>query len=174
MVEFGLLALPFLATIFAIFEVGYVTFEGEMLQASINNASRQLLTGQAQLANIVTASQFVQTYLCPTGGPQKIPTNFDCSKLVVDVRPASSFTSVDLTNSIYKTATQFCPAAPNQVSVLRVVYPLPAIFPLSLLTSNVGVVTDVPSQPGPKHILMGVALFETENFAASYSPPPGC
>ena len=145
-----------------------------MLQGAMNNAARQLLTGQAQLASISTATQFVQTYLCPTNGTQKVPSNFDCSKIVVDVRPASSFASADLTNTIYKTATQFCPAAPNQVSVLRIVYPLPAIFPLSLFSSNLGVVTDVPSQPGPKHILMGIALFQTENFAASYSPPSGC
>ena len=140
----------------------------------MNSAARQMLTGQLQANGVSTAASFVSTYLCPSSGTKKLPSNFDCSKLIVDVRPASSFTAADTTNAVYKQTTKFCPGGPNQITLVRIIYPLPAILPVSLFNSSLGVVTDVPSQPGMYHILMGEALFQTENFAASYTPPAGC
>ena len=90
------------------------------------------------------------------------------------MRPASSFTSADTTNAVYRQTPKFCPGAPNQITLMRIIYPLPAIFPVSLYNTDLGVVSDVPGQAGRYHILMGEALFQTENFAASYTPPAGC
>ena len=177
-VEFGLLAMPFLAVVLGIFEVAYVEFQGELLQSSINTAYRQMLTGQMQGSStpVTTGQQFVSTYLCQAGGARTLPSQFDCGKLVVDVRTATSFAASDETNDVYKTSGTFCPGAPGQVVMMRVTYPLPSILPLDLLnaTAHAGVVGDVPGQAGWFHILEAEALFQEENYALTYAPPSGC
>ena len=50
-VEFGLVATPFFALLFAIIEVSMVFFGGQILEKATQDASRKILTGQAQLAN---------------------------------------------------------------------------------------------------------------------------
>ena len=173
-VEFALIATPFLAVICATFELGFANFQNEMLANAVNDAARAMLTGNLQTANVTTASQFVSTYMCQAS-QRTLPAFFDCSKLIVDVRPAASFAVGDTANDFYKSGTnQFCPGQPGQVMVVRVAYPLPAILPVNLFSRTVGVVTDVPNQPGRFHILMSAALFEEENYAGSYAPPPGC
>lgn len=172
--EFGLIAMPFLAIICAIFEVAYVDFENEMLAGAVSKASRAMLTGQTQAANVSSAAQFVSTYLCPATG-RTLPANFNCNNFIVDVRPAASFSAGDVANDFYKSASnKFCPGAPGQIVVIRVAYPLGAIFPLNLFSRNVGVVNDVPSVSGWNHILMGAALFQEETYSGSFTPPAGC
>ena len=175
-IEFGLIGLPFLAIVCAIFEVAYVDFENEMLAAAVTKAARAMLTGQTQAANITTKTQFVSTYLCPTTGPRPLPSNFNCSNLIVDVRTASSFVNGDMSNDFYSTplTNQFCPGAPGQIVVVRVAYPLAAIFPLNLFSRTSGVVNNVPGLTGWYHILMGEALFQEELYGSSYAAPAGC
>ena len=174
-VEFALIAMPFLAIICAIFEIAYVNFENEMLSDAVTKASRSMLTGKTQIANISTAAQFITTYICPTTGGRVLPSNFNCSNLIVDVRPATSFVSGDVSNDFYKSASnKYCPGAPGQIVVLRIAYPLGAIFPLSLFNRNVGVVNDVPGMSGNFHILMSAALFQEETYSGSFTAPNGC
>lgn len=175
-VEFGLIAIPFLAIICAIFEIAYVDFESELLSGAVTQAARAMLTGQTQSANITTAAQFVSTYLCPASGPRMIPSNFNCNNLIVDVRTAASFVGGDMTNDIYATPStnKFCPGGPGQIVVMRVAYPLGAIFPLNLFSRTAGVVTNVPNMTGSYHILMGEALFQEELYGAAYAAPTGC
>ena len=166
--------MPFFAMIFAIFEVGYTNFENEMLSSSVNSAARAMLTGNLQTANVTTIQQFTAQYLCQATG-RTLPTNFNCANLIIDVRPSASFAAGDTTNTFYKSATnKFCPGQPGQIMVIRVAYPLPAIFPLNLLGPSGGVVTDVPNLPGNYHIIMGAALFEEENYSGTYTSPAGC
>ena len=174
-VEFGLLAMPFLALLCAIFEIGFVDFENELLSAAVTKAARAMLTGQTQGASITTAAQFVSTYLCPASGPRLLPPNFNCANLIVDVRTATSFVSGDMANDFYKSsANEFCPGAPGQIVVMRVAYPLRAIFPLDLFNPTTGVVSDVPGQSGFFHVLLGEALFQEENYTNSFTAPVGC
>ena len=174
-VEFGLLALPFLAILCAIFEIGFVDFENEMLSAAVTKAARAMLTGQTQGASVTTTAQFISTYLCPTSGPRLVPSNFNCANLIVDVRTATSFVSGDMANDFYKSAgNEFCPGAPGQIVVMRVAYPLRALFPLDLFNPKAGVVQDVPGQSGYFHILLGEALFQEENYTNSFTAPVGC
>ncbi len=173
-VEFGLIALPFLATLCATFEVGYVNIENEMLASAVTSAARTMLTGDLQASKTSSAQDFVSQYLCPSKG-RLVPTNFDCSKLIVDVRPATSFLSGDLSNAFYRSGdNQFCPGGPGQIVVMRVAYPLRAIFPLNLMNRTVGLVNDVPGQSGWHHILMGEAIFQEEAYTTGFTPPSGC
>ncbi len=175
-VEFGLIALPFLAVICAIFEVAYVTFENELLAGAVNKAARAMLTGQTQAASVDTAAKFVSTYLCPATGTRLLPSNFNCNNLIVDVRTAASFTAGDMSKSFYASSgtNKFCPGAAGQIVVLRVAYPLPALLPLNLYNGALGTVSNVPGLPGNYHILLGEALFQEELFSTSYQAPSGC
>ena len=47
-VEFGLVAAPFLALIFAIMETAIVFFAGQALETAVADSARLILTGQAQ------------------------------------------------------------------------------------------------------------------------------
>lgn len=173
-VEFGLIALPFLATLCAIFELGYANFQNEMLANAVNGAARAMLTGSLQTANVTTAKQFVSNYLCPSAN-RRMPLSFNCSNLIIDVRPATTFAAGNTANDFYKSAAnKFCPGQPGQIVVMRVAYPLPAILPLNLFNRTAGVVNDVPGLSGSYHILMASALFEEENYSGSYAPPAGC
>ena len=61
-VEFALVAAPFLALLVAIFETALVFFAGRVLDEVTEEASRYILTGQAQKSNM-TQSQFLN-YVC--------------------------------------------------------------------------------------------------------------
>ena len=162
--------MPFLAIIGAIFEVAYYDFQNEMLANSVNLSARAMLTGRLQTAGVNTAQQFATNYVCP-----KLPTSFACANLIVDVRPATTFAAGDTKNDFYNSpSNEFFPGQPGQIMVLRVAYPLAAIFPANLFSPSGGVVTDVPNMPGRYHILSASALFEEENYAGTYTSPAGC
>ena len=173
-IEFALIALPFLAIICAIFELGFVNFQNEMLANAVTDAARAMMTGRLQTANVQSSQQFISQYLCQSSG-RSLPSNFNCSNLIVDVRSAASFAAGDTANDFYKSSGNvFCPGQPGQVVVLRVAYPLQAILPVNLFSRSAGVVSDMPNVPGNFHILMSAALFEEENYSGSYTSPSGC
>ena len=172
-IEFGLLALPFLAILCAVFELGYANFKNEMLGSAVETAARAMLTGNLQTANVTTSSQFVSNYMCPANS--FFSKNFKCSSLIIDVRPATTFAAGDTANDFYKsTSNKFCPGQPGQIIIVRVAYPLAAILPLNLFNRTAGVVNDVPNLSGNYHILMASALFQEENYSGSYTSPSGC
>ena len=172
-IEFGLLALPFLAILCAVFELGYVNFKNEMLGGAVETAARAMLTGSLQTANVTTSSQFISSYICPSNG--FFSRNFNCSNLIIDVRPATTFAAGDTANDFYKSkSNEFCPGQPGQIIIVRVAYPLAAILPLNLFNRTAGVVNDVPNLSGNYHMLMASALFQEENYSGSYTSPSGC
>jgi len=171
-VEFAFVAAPFFALMAAIFEVGYLHYENELLVSTLSEAKRALLTGGVQKNGAVTsAATFVSNYVCPANKPG-VYRNFDCSKLVVDLRPVNTFQSADLTNGFLSGQTQFCPGRAGQISLMRIAYPLPAIFPLNLFDRSVQSVT-VGNVTGNYHILLTTALFQVEDFTGG-APLPGC
>lgn len=174
-VEAGLLSFPFIGVLAATFELGYVHVQNEILANAVARAGRLMMTGQVQAnSQVKDATTFVNTYLCPSTGTRPLPTNFDCSKLIVDVRTATSFAATNMSNDIYKSATMFCPGKPGDIAIIRVAYPLGAILPLNLFDQSVGTVNDVPGSTGRYHILLGAAAFLEEPYATTYTQPTGC
>src|SRR5262245_23107316 len=55
-VEFGLVAAPFLALVFAIMETAIVFFAGQALETAVADSSRLIMTGQAQNAGFNAAA----------------------------------------------------------------------------------------------------------------------
>ena len=70
-VEFGLVALPFFALLFAIIQIGLVFFAGQALEGAVATASRMIRTGQAQQQNF-DAAKF-KDQICA-----QIETLFNC------------------------------------------------------------------------------------------------
>ena len=170
-VEFGLIALPFFGLLCAIMEVAWVSFNGEQLQAAVDRAARQVLTGRAQTNNYATVGAFTSALLCPTDGTRILPSSWDCSKLIVDIRTAVDFGSADASKAFYTQTPKYCLGNPSTIVVMRVVYPMGSIFPLSIYNPYIGLSNSVPNNPGWFHILMGTAVFKTEPYSGS---SPAC
>src|SRR6202165_2459735 len=71
-VEFGLLALPFLALTFAILETALLYFASQTLETAVANSARLIRTGQAQQQGM-SSTTFKQT-IC-----DQVGVMFDCT-----------------------------------------------------------------------------------------------
>lgn len=92
-VEFGLIAVPLFGLLFVILETALYFWATQVLETAVANASRQIYTGQFQtdpankaMANDAMRAEKFKQILC-----ENVTALFDCSKLAVDIRPASSF-----------------------------------------------------------------------------------
>src|SRR5262245_33291387 len=89
-VEFGLVAIPFFALMFAIIETGMVFFASQTLETAVADASRLIMTGQAQTQGFSQA-QFKEA-IC-----SRIYGMFNCaSGIQIDVRTAAAFGSTNM------------------------------------------------------------------------------
>jgi Flp pilus assembly protein TadG len=122
-IEFGFVALPFLALTFAILETALVFFADQTLEAAVSDASRLILTGQAQTASYSQAN--FQTQVC-----NRLYGLFDCTKLTVDVKNYSTFAAINTTppvtnGQIDNTKTGFTPGGPGCIEAVSLYYPWP-------------------------------------------------
>ncbi len=154
-VEFGFVAIPFLALTFAIIETALVFFASQTLEAAAASASRLIMTGQAQTAGY-TQSQF-KTQVCSF-----ISGLFDCSGGVyVDVKTYSTFASVNtsspVTNGQLDTSNMtYVPGGPGDIVVVSLYYQWPIW--VSLLSNNLS------NLSGNKRLLVATAAFRNEPY----------
>lgn len=122
-VEFGIVALPFFAMMFALIEVGLSFFTSQILETAVNDASRLIMTGTAQGTNISQA-QFQQE-VC-----NRLPPMFNCtSNLQIDVRTTANFNAADVTRPIVNGAIswtpQYNPGNAGDIVIVRAAYSIP-------------------------------------------------
>ena len=167
-VEFALISVPFIALMLAIFQTAVVLFAAQALESATETAARQIMTGQAQGANL-TQAQF-RNLICPTasGGVQPgnaLPALIDCSKLIIDVRVASSFSSADTSKSIFTNPgqAQFSPGGPNTINVVRVLYQLPTYLSILGGTSNI---FGISGGATTNNVINATAVFQTEPYGS--------
>ena len=157
-VEFALIAVPFLALLFAILETALVFFAGQTLEAAVSDASRLIMTGQAQTAGYSQAD--FKTQVC-----NRIAGLFDCSGGVyVDVKQYSSFTSVNNTSPVTDgtfdtTKMAYVPGGPGCIEVVKLYYQWPVY--VSLLGNNLS------NLNGSKRLLVATAVFRNEPYSTS-------
>ena len=153
-VEFALVATPFLALLVAIVQTFLVFFAQEMLEGVVQQSSRQILTGQTQ-SQQATQTAFHQT-VCTQGA-----VLFTCSKSLVDVRVATSWSTAD-TSALIPTYDsqgnvnnmQFNPGHAGDIVVVRVMYMWPVLLgPLGFNLSN---------QPNNTRLILATAAFQNE------------
>lgn len=103
-VEFGIIAAPFLALIVALLETALVHLTTLDLENAVKDASRQIRTGQAQVANL-SADQFRELVCGKTVLVSDCKTTDD---LVIDIRSYEDFETISVDPSeLYDDEGQF-------------------------------------------------------------------
>jgi Flp pilus assembly protein TadG len=157
--EFAIVAAPFIALVVATLQTSLAFFAGQVLESAATDASRIILTGAAQRANM-DQSGFANA-VCA-----KVEALFSCSKLMIDVRTANSFGTANtgmpsLTFDTHGNVTnswQYNPGNPGDIVVMRVMYQWPVLGgPLGFGLSN---------EPNGNLLLMATAAFKNEPYQA--------
>jgi Flp pilus assembly protein TadG len=154
-VEFAMVAAPFLGLLFAIIETCFVFFAGQTLETATADASRLILTGQAQTQGF-SQTQFKQS-VC-----SRVFALFDCmNKLKVDVRTSASFGGTDTSKMIdanknLMSNQTYDPGAAGSIVVVRVMYEWPVY--VSLIGLNLSDLSN------GKRLLMATAAFRNEPY----------
>jgi Flp pilus assembly protein TadG len=153
-VEFALVAMPFLALVFAIIETAIVFFANQVLETAASDSARLIMTGQAQTQGL-TKDTFKQQ-VC-----SKIYGLFDCNTGVyVDVQTYSSFGNVSLNSPLDSTGKldtsnfKYSPGGPGDIVVVRLVYQWP-VFVSMLGLSNMS---------GSNRLMIATAAFRNEPY----------
>jgi Flp pilus assembly protein TadG len=155
-VEFGLVAAPFLALVFAIMETAFVFFAGQALETAAADSSRLIMTGQAQTQGFTQAA--FKDAICA-----KIYALFDCqSGVYVDVKTFTSFSNVTMNNpidgqGIFQNNFSYQPGGPGDIVVVRLFYQYPVYVSLLGL--------DLTNMSGGKRLLAATAAFRNEPYA---------
>lgn len=154
-VEFGLVAAPFLALLFAIMETAFVFFAGQSLEYAASQSGRLIMTGQQDAAKWDQAA--FKNQVCA-----RIIALFDCqAKLHVNVQKYSSFTSADTTppytnGQLDPTKVKYEPGVPGDVIVVQLYYQWPIY--VSLLNSKLS------NQNGNHRLLVATNAFRNEPY----------
>ena len=162
-VEFGLVAMPFLALLFAIVEVSLSIWTTQTLETAVATASRQIYTGQFQTAAAnqnLTSAQLqakFKTLVC-----SNVTSLFDCNALVtVDVRPVSAYSqagySSPINNGQFDSSSYgYQSSGGAQITLVRAAMQYPSV------TSFLAPTTALAN--GSK-LIMATAVFRTEPFS---------
>jgi len=158
-VEFGIVALPFFALMFAIIETAMVFFAGQTLEAAVADSARLIMTGQAQ-AGSFSQSDFKNS-VCA-----KIYGMFDCTNgLQIDVKTYSSFSSIsntppiDAQGNLQTSSFGYSPGNACDIVVVRLMYQWPVY--VSLLGLN-----KLSNLSGNQRLLLATAAFRNEPFSS--------
>jgi Flp pilus assembly protein TadG len=152
-VEFGIVAAPFLALMFAIMETAIVFFASQTLETAVADSARLIMTGQAQQSNF-TQAQF-KSAVCA-----KILGLFDCAGgLKIDVKTYTSFSSINNAKPIDangKLLTNFgyAPGNAGEIVVVRLMYEWP------IYVSMLG----LSDMSGNKRLIIATAAFRNEPY----------
>jgi len=155
-IEFGIVAAPFLALVFAIMETALVFFAGQTLETAAADSAQLIMTGQAQNAGFDQAK--FKDAVCA-----RIYALFDCnSGLYVDVKRYNAFDTINTAKPIDENGNLktgdfgYQPGGPGDIVVVRLLYQWPVY--VSLLGLNL---SDMSSG---KRLLMSTVAFRNEPY----------
>ena len=154
-VEFGIIALPFIALMMAIIETALVFFAGQTMATAVDRASRMIRTGQAQQQGF-SAEDF-RKEVC-----SGVVSVMDCEgKLKVDVVTYKSFGDIALTKPVdgsgnLKKTFDYKPGNGGDIVVVRAFYEWPVY--INLLGHNLA------NMANGTHLLSSATAFRNEPF----------
>lgn len=155
-VEFAMVALPFFLLIFGLLEVCMLFLVSTAMEHAVQEASRQIRTGQAQESGF--NEQNFRTSVC-----DKFFGLLDCDdKLHIDVKAIDNFgaanlvSPLDIDGNFDDSGFNYDPGGPNDIVAVRVFYEWNLITPL--LTAPLS------NMAGTKHLIQGNAVFRNEPF----------
>ncbi len=156
-VEFALVAAPFLALLVALFQTALVFFAGRVLDVTTEEASRYILTGQAQQSNMTQAG--FAAWVC-----SKTFALFNCNNFMINVQNYTDFASAStatptltFNNSGQVSNTwAWSPGNPGDIVVVQVMYQWPVVLgPLGFNLSNLS---------NGNRLLVSTAVFKNEPY----------
>jgi len=156
-VEFGLVMVPFFAVMFAIMETALVFFAGQTLETAAADASRLIMTGQAQNHSPALTQQTFKDAVCA-----RIYGLFNCaSGVYVDVRKYADFASVSMASPLDANGNLvnnfvYQAGGPGDIVVVRLFYQWP--ITISLLGLNLS------NMSGGNRLLVATAAFKNEPY----------
>src|ERR1700730_15085266 len=161
-VEFGLVAAPFLVLFIAFFKTALVFFAGRVLDETTEQASRYILTGQAQQSSM-TQSAFAK-YVC-----QNTFALFDCNKFMINVQNYNSFAAANIASPTLNFNDQgqvtnqwsYSPGNPGDIVIVQAMYEWPVIGLLGFNIANIG---------ANNRLLVSTAAFKNEPFPGGAAP----
>lgn len=156
-VEFAMLALPFLSLVFAIFETSMVHMTSQVLQTAVSNASRKIMTGQAQKAGF--NAQDFKNEIC-----KDVTAFFNCANdLQIDVKAFNTFASASVppvpikNGNLDPSGFGFAPGGPNQIVVVRAAIAYKLVVP-SMISNTMA------NLSGSRLLIMASAAFKNEPY----------
>lgn len=155
-VEFALIAAPFLVLLIAILETALVFFAGRMLDETTEQASRYILTGQAQQSNMTQAA--FAKYVC-----QHTWALFNCNNFMINIQNYNSFAAANTATPTLNFNAQgqvtnqwnYSPGNPGDIVIVQVMYEWPVIGLLGFNIANIG---------ANNRLLVSTAAFKNEPF----------
>jgi Flp pilus assembly protein TadG len=163
-VEFGLIAAPFFGCMFAIIEVALVFFAGQVLDTAVADASRLILTGQAQNQGFALAD--FRNRICTNA----VQTLFNCNNIALDVRSASSFSSANLgmptnpvTGKLDTSGFGYNTTVSCDIVIVRAIYEWPTLA----LGFGFKLTSAASSDPNHNYIMMSTVAFRNEPYSGS-------
>ena len=158
-IEFGIVVIPFFALLFAIIEIALVFYAGQVLETAVGDASRLIMTGQAQ-TGAFSQTQF-KTEVC-----NRLHALFDCpSGIKIDVQKYASFGAGNLSKPLDNQGNVdtsnfgYNPGAACDIVIVRVVYEWPTFV------RHFGL--DLADLPDGKRLLMSTSAFRNEPYGTT-------
>ena len=164
-VEFSIVAFPFFMLMGCICETGIMLFSEYAIQAGVQDAAREIRTGQAQNASL-SAADF-KSKICDLAG-----IVIDCeSELTVYVKPANTFIALETVMPSYLNVgakpdgtpnpTSYDCGGPSQAAAVIATYDWKFTMPFMKFLGNIN--------NGAARRLYGLAIFQNEPFPAGTS-----
>jgi Flp pilus assembly protein TadG len=155
-VEFAIVAIPFLAVLYAILQTGLVFFAEQSLETTAADASRLILTGQAQSQGLDQTT--FQNAVCA-----RLSVIMNCSSVMIDVRTYSNFSSANTSlpidsNGNLQNNFVYQPGAAGDIVVMRLMYQ----WPISLSLLSLG--RSLSNLGNGQDLLMATVAFRNEPY----------
>ena len=152
-VEFGLVAVPFFALLFAILETALMFWSAQVLETAVANAARTIYTGQFQSANDQNAADIGAKFKAELCKNVLLMVTCDSPAVHVDVRP---FKPGDILPKVNETGFGYHATKANEIVLVRVAIEYPIFVPaLNALQANLA---------NGKRLIMASATFRNEPF----------
>jgi Flp pilus assembly protein TadG len=162
-VEFAMVATPFIALLVAILQTVLVFFAQRVLDEVTEEASRYIMTGQAQTGG-VTQSGF-STYLCTSANTSALVSAlFTCNNIMVNVQNYAAFASANTStptltynpNGTVSNTWNYSAGNAGDIVVVQVMYQWPVV--LGPLNFNLGNLSN------GNRLLISTAVFKNEPY----------
>ena len=170
--EFGMVSIPFLGLLCAIFETAFVFYTHEVFDNTVTHVARQILANQISstpqsMSSFISATGTNGYSLCGGAPPYSLPSYFICANIRVNITTVASNTFggvAAITNSFTSNpqATNLTVPPAGSIVVFQAYYPMPIYLSVLLASGAHGNQVNRLYGSGMVHNIFSVAVFRNE------------